>query len=100
MSWFEEGGSGQAVDVAAILDSKAVDYLAGIIVAGAMVSLGTTSDGGAFMVQVTLDGEWRRQYFRDANELVDWLEAAEAGVKAEVERRPASPGHKKRARRS
>lgn len=101
MSWFDEGGAGSAVDVAAVMDSELVtDPLWAIVAAGALVSIGRTSDGGALGVTVTLDGRWRRQYFRDTEELSAWLVGAASAVEEEAERLAASSAPRKRARRS
>jgi hypothetical protein len=64
-----------------MLDSKATNLLGEICGHGALVGLGTTRDGGALGVTVTVDGSYRREYFRDAEELVAWLEVADAVVR-------------------
>jgi len=101
MGWLDEGGNGSAVDVAQLLDAQTVgSALAEIVTLGALVSIGTTSDGGALGVTVTLDGRWRRQYFRDAEDLSLWLGEAALGIAAEVRAAPASSGPAPRSRRS
>ena len=100
MSWFDEAGSGHEVDAAALLDSKAGEMMWAIVQAGAMVSVGLTSDGGALMVSVTLDGKWRRQYFRETEELELWLTGALSAVESAVRPADASPGRRQRSRRS
>jgi len=79
--WFTSGASGSPVDVAALLDSKALDSLGSIVQCGALVGLGTTRDGGALGVTITVDGAYRREYFRDAEELCAWLDVAQAVVR-------------------
>jgi hypothetical protein len=59
-----------------MLDSRAAELLAGCVGLGALVSLGRTSDGGALGVTITLDGRWRREYFREVEPLIEWLEQA------------------------
>ena len=98
MSWFDEGGSSNAVDVAALFDSGAPETVWRIVEAGALVSIGRTSDGGALGVTVTMDGKWRREYFRDSEELVSWLLGAAEAVEAEAERLAASPAQRSRQR--
>lgn len=71
-----------------------------IVGAGALVSIGRTSDGGALGITVTLDGRWRREYFRDSDEATDWLARAAQAVEDESERLAASSGPRKRQRRS
>lgn len=95
--WFDEGGSGSPVDIAAMFDSVPVqEALFAMLAAGALVSLGTTSDGGACGVTVTVDGKWRREYFRDSEELRTWLAEALPAVRAACE--SASAARRKRPR--
>lgn len=98
--WFEGGGSGSPVDVTALFDSEAAPLLLGIVTEGAMVSMGTTSDGGALAVTVTLDGKWRREYFRDSEALTVWLAQAGEAVQGQQRSTPASPGSRQRQRGS
>lgn len=98
MSWFDEAGNGQAVDVPALMDSGVPEVLWRIVTAGALVSIGRTSDGGALGLTITLDGRWRREYFRDAEEATDWLLKAAEAVEAEAPN--ASTGPRRRSRRS
>lgn len=98
MSFFDEQGSGSQVDVAALMDSGVPEVLWRIVSAGALVSVGRTSDGGALGVTVTLDGRWRREYFRDAEEATDWLLRAAEAVESEAP--AASSGRRQRSRRS
>lgn len=99
MGWFDDAGNGSTVDVAALMDSGAPETIWRIVDAGALVSVGRTSDGGALGVTVTLDGKWRREYFRDSDELVSWLLAAAEAVEEESERQTASSGSRSRSRR-
>lgn len=97
--WFEAGGAGNRVDVAALLDNDLIiSAIGGMLDAGALVSLGSTSDGGALGVTVTVDGRWRREYFRDAEELQSWLGEALPAVKSACE--AASSARRKRPRGS
>ena len=98
--WFDDGGSGTAVDIPALMDSQAADIMWAIVESGALVSLGRTSDGGALGVTVTMDGRWRREYFRGADELIHWLAGAATAVAEEAERLAASPVRRKRTRGS
>lgn len=95
--WFEGSGNGNAVDVEAVMDSGAPVVIWRIVAAGALVSMGTTSDGGSLGVTVTLDGRWRREYFRDSDELVSWLLGAADAIDAS-EAPPASSARRKRSR--
>jgi hypothetical protein len=100
VSWFDEEGSGSPVDVLALMDSGVPETLWRIVAAGALVSIGRTSDGGALGITVTLDGRWKREYFRDSEDATSWLLTAAAAVEAEAERQPASSGRRQRSRRS
>lgn len=80
MDWFDEGGSGAPCDVLAVLDGGGLTSLIAMVEAGALVSIGLTSDGGALGVTVTVDGRWRREYFRTSEDLTEWTEAAQAPV--------------------
>jgi hypothetical protein len=80
--WFDAGGTGSPADLSDLLDNLVLDALVRIVGAGALVSAGLTSDGGALGVTITLDGRWRREYFRTGAELAQWLSDAEAAVMA------------------
>lgn len=98
--WLDEGASGKAVDVAAVMDSDAAPLAWRVVAAGALLSFGRTSDGGALGVTVTIDGRWRREYFRDAEDLVEWLTGAADFAEAQAEREAAGPARRKRSRGS
>lgn len=97
--WFDDGGSGSPADVAALFDSAVPQLAARIITAGALCSFGTTSDGGAVSCTVTMDGRWKRAYFRNSEEAIDWMTGAAEAVEHESERPPASSGPRQRPRR-
>lgn len=83
--WLDEGGTGSPVDVEAMLDGRAGDLLHQIVGCGALVSMGLTSDGGALGITITVDGRWRREYFRDAEPLGDWLAGGAVAIAEAVE---------------
>jgi hypothetical protein len=84
-SWLQGGGNGNAVDVVELLsDAQLVKGFAEMVAAGALVSLGTTSDGGALGITVTINGEWRREYVRSHDELAAYLAEAVPGVTDEL----------------
>lgn len=97
--WFDEGGAGSPVDVLRVMDSDVPVLLWQVVANGALVSVGTTSDGGALGVTVTLDGRYRRAYGREADELVAWLTEALAAVERLSASRGASSGRAPRSRR-
>jgi len=84
--WFEGNGDGRGIDVAALMDSEAGLAIWTVVGSGALVSLGLTSDGGALGVTVTVDGRWRREYFRGPDDLVSWLSDGLAAIEAAVAR--------------
>jgi hypothetical protein len=98
--WLDGGGSGGAVDVHELAGQNGPwKGLLDIVQAGALVSLGTTSDGGALGVTVTVDGRWRRDYFRNADELTAWIAEAIPGVEAASTSDRPSAAQRERPRR-
>lgn len=99
--WFDGNGNGSRVDVVKLLDSKCGEGLHELVAAGALVSMGLTSDGGALGVTVTVDGRWRREYFREEDELITWIAEAIPAVHSARASQPASsvPGNGSRRRR-
>lgn len=81
-SWFEGSGNGGAVDVAELWDGMGSQGLRELVEAGALVSVGTTRDGGALALTVTVDGTWRRDYFRKQDEMLLWIAEALPAVEA------------------
>lgn len=98
-SWLDGGGNGSSVDVVEMLDPNVARGLGEIVNSGALLSLGTTSDGGALGITVTVDGKWRREYVRSLEELNVWLAEAVPGVTeaSSADRPSAAP--RKRTRR-
>lgn len=99
--WFDGAGSGALVDAVEVLtETNANRGVAELVEAGALVSLGKTSDGGALGVTVTVDGRWRREYFRNVEDLKAWIAEATVAVADAKGRQPASGGQGNRSRRS
>lgn len=98
--WFDGAGQGGSIDPHEIAGAAAVKPLLDIVAAGALLSLTTTSDGGALGVTVTVDGRYRREYFRSEDELVAWLAEAVPAVEAARGLQPATGGSAPRSRRS
>ena len=98
--WFDAGGTGAALDVPALLDSGVYDLVSTAVGLGALVSLGVTSDGGALGVTVTVDGRWRREYFRDAEAAMAWLSDGMPSIETACKERTASSAPRQRPRRS
>lgn len=98
-SWLDGGGNGSAVDVHDLVGQVPVKALLDLVQLGALVSLGTTSDGGALAVTVTVDGKWRRDYFRTTDELTTWLAEAVPGVEELMGSSRPSPAPRARSRR-
>jgi hypothetical protein len=98
--WFDGNGAGQEVDVVKLLDSTAGTGVTELVAAGALVSLGLTSDRGALGVTVTVDGRWRREYFRDEDALGLWIAEALPAVLSARGRDVPPAGQASRSRRS
>lgn len=98
--WLDGGGSGAEADVHEIVSTVATQALLDLVQAGALVSMGTTSDGGALGVTVTVDGRWRREYFRDEETLRTWLAEAVPGVQEILGSASPTSAQRKRSRRS
>jgi hypothetical protein len=98
--WFDGNGTGAALDVPKMLDGLAGAGVFELVAAGALVSLGTTSDGGALGLTVTVDGRWRREYFRDEDSMAAWIAEAIPAVHAARGSQPASSAPRSRQRRS
>lgn len=96
--WLDGGAGGRSVDVAAVMDSKAGELAWRVVQAGALLSFGRTSDGGALGVTVTIDGRWRREYFREPDELVDWLTGAAEFAEEHAAQEDASSARRSRSR--
>lgn len=98
-SWLDGGGGGKPVDVVGIVSEVGADGLMQIVEHGALLSLGTTSDGGALGITVTVDGEWRREYVRSADELRAYLAEAVPAVADLLAGGRPSAAQQKRPRR-
>lgn len=99
-AWFEaQGGNGAVLDVPKLFDGPAADAVWEVVAAGALVSVGLSSDGGALAVTVTADGRWRREWFRDPETMVEWLTGAREAVESVYRtRESASSGRRSRGR--
>ena len=98
--WFDGNGGGSQVDVAALMEGLTLQGVIELVDAGALVSMGKTSDGGALGFTVTVDGRWRREYFRDHDQMVLWIgEALPAVQEARGTSRPTS-APRQRSRRA
>lgn len=84
------------VDVGALLDASAVEYIASLVGSGALVSLYRTRDGGAFGITVTLDGDAEKEYFRSVEEVTDWLRQVDEAVEALASSAPSVKRPRKR----
>lgn len=97
--WFDGAGLGGRVDAVKLLDSKGGEGVHELVAAGALVSLGLTSDGGALGVTVTVDGRWRREYVRDEDALITFVAEALPAVHAARGHERPSSGDGQRSRR-
>lgn len=99
MSFMDRGRRGPAVDVGALLDVSSVEYLSGLVELGVLVSLSRSRDGGAFAVTITYDGDYVREWFREAEELHDWLKEALEELTHEIGAASTDHGPRKRSRK-
>ena len=98
--WFDQGQGASPVDVGKVMDSDVPELLWTVVSLGALVSVGTTSDGGALSVTVTMNGRWRRVYVREADELCDWLRGACEAVGSHPARSSASTDRRPRRQKA
>lgn len=97
--WLAGGGNGAAVSPVEMVDAAACKGLMSIVEAGALLSMGTTSDGGALGITVTVDGEWRREYVRSADELAAYLAEAVPAIEDMLAAGRPSAASRQRPRR-
>lgn len=77
-------------EVGAILTASYLENVIDLIQLGALVSTGTTRDGGAVSCTVTYDGDWNRDYVRDEQGMLDFLHDCAQDVR-EAATQPAPP---------
>lgn len=97
MSFLNRAGARAPVDVGAVLDAGAVEYLASIVQAGALVSLGRTRDGGTMSITVTVDGAYEREWVRTAEEACDFLRECDTFLQGAPQPPPSKPRPRKAA---
>jgi hypothetical protein len=93
-------GRGAPVDLERLLDVSFIEHLRVLVSQGALVSVGTTRDGGCLSATVTVDGEWNRQYFRDSEDLLSWMVEAQQAIADLPPPKPAPPERGSRRRRT
>lgn len=94
--FFAGGSSASPVEIPAVLAGTALAALFELLELGALVSFGTSRDGGTLSCTVTHEGEWVRGWFRSEAELALWLQDGTAAVDQRV--RSASNGSRPRNR--
>lgn len=70
-----DGSSANAVDIVNVLDATTLELLHVFVKRGALISIGTSKDGGALSVHVKAGDVKNREWFRTDEELHDWLKA-------------------------
>lgn len=70
--WNGKSSSG-LVDLASLLDATTSELLQELVALGALVSFGTSKDGGALSVHVRCGDVKNREWFRSDEELHEWL---------------------------
>lgn len=87
-----DGKDKARVDVGELLDATTMEWIQELVEMGALVSLGTSRDGGALSVHVKTADVKNREWFRDAEELHEWLKT---GVQVVREVLPQGPSNVK-----
>lgn len=80
------------VDLESLLDATSLELLRELVGLGALVSLGTSRDGGALSVHVRSGDVREREWFRVDVELHEWLRE---GVEALSPEPPPGPSNVK-----
>lgn len=73
MPAWDGSSAGGRVDLACLLDATTTEHLIDLVALGALVSFGTSKDGGALSVHVRCGDVKNREWFRVDTELHDWL---------------------------
>lgn len=73
---FKIGKGVQQLPFPDVLTASFLELLVELVELGALISVGSARDKGAISVTVTVGGEWDREWFRNEDELVDWLKEA------------------------
>lgn len=93
---------GGMVDVPGVLTASYLEAVQELVSLGALVSTGSTRDGGAISITVTYDGDWNRDYCRDEVGALDFLSECSADVKeaasTRLPRSETKPQRRPRAR--
>lgn len=99
--WFASADAAARVDVPGMLDGDVLARIGDLVADGALLALGLSRDGGALGCTVTLDGRWRREWFREKDQLLGWLDGAAEAVSRAVRAAPppAVPDNGSRPRR-
>lgn len=71
--WFKQRRTRDGIPVDEILDSTYLEFVRELVKAGAMISTGSTRDGGTLHLTVFYDGSNRREYVGCAEEVADFL---------------------------
>lgn len=87
-AWNDSSTKGR-VDLASLLDATSMEHLIDLVALGALVSFGTSKDGGALSVHVRCGDVKNREWFRSDEELHDWLSEGVTALR-EVESRGPS----------
>ena len=99
--FFNAQKAGHAVDLEDSLDATFLEHVRDLVGSGALVSVGTTRDGGALSLTITYDGQWRREYLTATDEVHEYLKLAAVTINELASRAPAptSTVQRRRSRR-
>jgi len=94
---FKIGRGVQRLPLPEVLTASVWELVTALVDLGALVSIGGSKDGGAVAVTVTCDGEWDREWFRQEEEVMEWLTEAVVVV-GEMTSQPSSVERPRRGR--
>ena len=84
------GKGAQLVDVGQLLDATTMELVQELVEMGALVSIGTSRDGGALSVHVRAGDVKNREWFRDDETLHDWLKDGVQAVRESIASGPSN----------
>jgi hypothetical protein len=93
-------GAGAVVPTGDVIGPANLVHVQALVDMGCLVSLSRSRDGGAVSVTVTFDGEWEREWFRDAEsanlQLEEWRETLAPLARADGHSPAANQGTRRR----
>lgn len=84
------GGPKSLVDLESLLDATSLELLRELVGLGALVSFGTSRDGGALSVHVRAGDIREREWFRVDVELHEWLQEGVEALRGDAGSGPSN----------